>query len=498
MYKPQKLHPISYLSGVIEAIKQNIVLIFIFIIFNLDSFDFANPKSYIYPGIILTIFIITFIYHALVVYKTKYWIENDHFIMDYGIVTKKRKELNIRRIQTVDTSQGVIHQIVGGVKLQIKTPSDGVELDTVSKLQSEHIRNTIKQMQNEEQQEVTDSVENVTQEGQDYNSASTPHKVLFKLSKKQLLFMAMTSGAIGIALATIAPIIGSFSEVIPWERLSEKVANISQAIFVIVSLLVAIILIISYVIGTLIVFIRYYNYTLSAHNDQLTIRYGLFNVKNITVPTNRVQAILEKQSFVRKLFGVTSITFVTTSDTKVESDDTTMADGNVLILPFIKRNSAYRMLQELVPSFEFKPAAKIMPNRAFHRYFIKEAAILLIIGAALSYFWTIWVMVVICMIIILLIINAVITVKSSGLYYFDDQLVIRNVSLIGIKQFYLKKDKILGMELTSNTFMDKSKLRSFKCIVAKGIANTKIGLRFVEKQQALDLKAWYLRGDGHE
>ena len=147
-------------------------------------------------------------------------------------------------------------------------------------------------------------------------------------------------------------------------------------------------------------------------------------MKNITVPTNRVQAILEKQSFVRKLFGITSITFVTTSDTKVESDDTTMADGNVLILPFIKRNSAYRMLQELVPSFEFKPAAKIMPNRAFHRYFIKEAAILLIIGAALSYFWTIWVMVVICMIIILLIINAVITVKSSGLYYFDDQLVI--------------------------------------------------------------------------
>ena len=59
------------------------------------------------------------------------------------------------------------------MKLQIKTPSDGVELDTVSKLQSEHIRNTIKQMQNEEQQEVTDSVENVTQEGQDYNSAST-------------------------------------------------------------------------------------------------------------------------------------------------------------------------------------------------------------------------------------------------------------------------------------------------------------------------------------
>ena len=81
--------------------------------------------------------------------------------MDYVIVIK-RKELNIRRIQTVDTSQGVIHQIVGGVKLQIKTPSE-CGIDTVSKLQSEHIRNTIKQykMKNSKSD---DSVENVTQE----------------------------------------------------------------------------------------------------------------------------------------------------------------------------------------------------------------------------------------------------------------------------------------------------------------------------------------------
>ena len=89
--------------------------------------------------------------------------------------------------------------------------------------------------------------------------------------------MAMTSGAIGIALATIAPIIG-VQKLFIGSGYQES-SNISQAIFVIVSLLVAIILIISYVIGTLIVFIRYYNYTLSAHNDQLTIRYGLFNVK---------------------------------------------------------------------------------------------------------------------------------------------------------------------------------------------------------------------------
>ena len=49
MYKPQKLHPISYLTGVIQAIKENIILVIIFLIFNLKNFDFTDFKSYIYP-----------------------------------------------------------------------------------------------------------------------------------------------------------------------------------------------------------------------------------------------------------------------------------------------------------------------------------------------------------------------------------------------------------------------------------------------------------------
>ncbi|WP_250546939.1 PH domain-containing protein, partial [Staphylococcus pseudoxylosus] len=149
MYKPQKLHPISYLTGIIEAIKQNIFLIIIFLVFNIRDFDFTNIYAYIFPGIVSLFFIISFITQVLKVYNTRYWIENDHFVLATGIFTKERKELNIRRIQTLDTSQGIINQLVGGVKLQIKTPSDGVDLDTVSKSQSETIQQALRDKQKE-------------------------------------------------------------------------------------------------------------------------------------------------------------------------------------------------------------------------------------------------------------------------------------------------------------------------------------------------------------
>lgn len=56
MSEPQKLHPISYFNGIINAIKQNIVVFFIFIIFQLKDFDYTNPESYLWIGIVFVFF----------------------------------------------------------------------------------------------------------------------------------------------------------------------------------------------------------------------------------------------------------------------------------------------------------------------------------------------------------------------------------------------------------------------------------------------------------
>lgn len=57
MSEPQKLHPISYFNGIINAIKQNIVVFFIFVIFQLKDFDYTNPESYLWIGIVFVFFL---------------------------------------------------------------------------------------------------------------------------------------------------------------------------------------------------------------------------------------------------------------------------------------------------------------------------------------------------------------------------------------------------------------------------------------------------------
>ena len=68
-------------------------------------------------------------------------------------------------------------------------------------------------------------------------------------------------------------------------------------------------------------------------------------MKNLTVPTDRLQAVLEKQSFLRKIFGYTSIHFIITSDMDIESKDDASDNGKIMILPFIRQKE--KLLESL-------------------------------------------------------------------------------------------------------------------------------------------------------
>lgn len=147
MFNPQKLHPISYVSGLLQSIKSNLFPLIIGIFLVIRS-GFDNIFELIFPGAILIFSVLGTITKSIKIYKTRYWIENDQLIMTWGVFSKNRKELNIARIQSMDTSQNIVHQILGGVNLSVKTASDGIELDTVTKKQSDDLSNYIKERKN--------------------------------------------------------------------------------------------------------------------------------------------------------------------------------------------------------------------------------------------------------------------------------------------------------------------------------------------------------------
>ncbi|AMG62497.1 PH domain-containing protein [Staphylococcus lugdunensis] len=502
MSNPQKLHIISYINCIYNAIKQNIILFAIVVGVNIWQFDFSEIRDYIGLGIVLMFFIISLVSQILEVYSTRYWLEDDHFIVTHGVFNKNRKELNVRKIQSFETTQGVIDQLVNGVKLQIKTPSDGVELETITKSQSQMIEQSIRNKQLELLQKGDLQLENKKHDLQDTqsldNEQTDNQNIIFKMSFKTLLLMALTSGAVGVTFAALSPIFNSVEDFIPWDSLTHGILSWVNSAFKIVFVITVALIIVSYIVGTAIMMIRYYHYTVTQSHSQLKVSYGLLNVKNITVPTDRLQAVVEKQSLLRKLFGYTSIHFIITSDSDVTSEVDVSTKGRVMILPFIKQHEAYRILADLVPEMDFIKIDKGMPLRSFHRHFFIFSVIILILASIGTYFWSVWSFGIAAVLILIRILHAWVYFKCSGMAQNDSEIAVSELTFLTLNSYYFKKDKILEIETEQHPFLQRARLATINFILAKGAIFQGVTLKFEDEHKVENVTSTFLRGESND
>ncbi|MCU5746546.1 PH domain-containing protein [Staphylococcus sp. SQ8-PEA] len=493
MSEPQKLHPISYVSTIINVIKNNIFLVVLFLIFGLKDFNLTDYKSYIYPGIMLTFFMISFIINLIRVYSTRYWLEGKYFIVRSGIVNITRKEIDIRRIQSIDTTQDLSERILGSVKLQIKTPSDGVDLRSVSRPQSVAIEQAIHKAQDNLGAELDSDGINDNSSTTTDNVQNRAFEKIYSLSFKELLFMATTSGAIGIALLTVGPIVMGVSDYLPMDKIFGEFSVVVKNSITGIIFLIILALLIAHIVGTVIEFIRNYGFTVYQSGEQLKIRYGLISVQSVTVPTDRVQAVYEKQTYLRKLFGYTSLSLIVTSDMD-DGDDEATPNGRVEVLPFIKRKKGYDLFKTLVPSMYFESPQTGMPWRGFHRYFWRESLVILLIASIVHYYWKPYFYPVAGVLILLLVIYSLLAVNYSGFTIRGDEISVRNARILSYRNYYVKRDKLLGVNINSNPFMTREHLGNFKLKIAKATSNESIGLRFEDLRKVKGVERFYLGG----
>lgn len=496
MFDPQKLHPISYVSGLLSSIKDNIFPLIIggFLVYSrgLDSF-----WDLLFPLLILSFSVISSIFKGAKIYKTRYWIENDQLIMTWGVFSKNRKELNIERIQSVDTTENIVHQLLGGVNLSIKTASDGVELDTITKKQSDSLSEYIKKRKNilknelEEHTEETEQTDFQEDNEQESNINNQNEEVVFyRLSTKELLKMSFTSGGILIVFAAIGSLFGFISQIIDIEDyvspLMKTVTNLTIAIIMIVIIFI----LISYIIGSFIVFIRNYKYQLTFDGELLTVKYGLFNVQKRTVPIKRIQALKEDESILRRIFGYTKLSAIITSDGNFENNQE-IDVGNVTILPFMKKKEAYKLLEQIIPQFQFQPVEKGLPLQGIRRrIFIPTVCLLLATIAIQIYLWSYtWIVAVVIFLVMLLF--ATVSTLKSGFKIYDDAIVILNASPFSYETIWANREKVLTLELDENPIIKRKNIAHFNIQLAYGSTMITKKLKFINKQDAIKIYKWY-------
>ncbi len=509
MYNPQKLHKIAYAGSVVKGTK-TMFFPAIIIFFNMREELFSGSVSpwmlFSGIGILALVFIVFTGFDMLNIYRTRFWIENNKFIYKDGILTRNEKELDIKRIQSIDFNEPFFHRIFGAVQLDILTPGDGIKIDTIKKSQGQEIQKMIyEEQQDIENEDITVNQGDSSRWPRETETEAVPKAAarefvtLKKMKTKELVLMAMTSGGLGVFAAIFFGILNVVGGEILIENYFEYVSGLVRSIVfgIVISSLVFVI--IGYIIGTIIIMVRNYDYTLKQSGEDLTVEYGLFSKKNKSVNINRVQNVIISDSILRRLIGYYALSVSITSDS-LESDQ---IDGKVQLLPFIKKKELYSIIGDIFPNYYLELPKRVVPFRAIRRYF--QITLLFFIAgiSVMAYFFhgetfMFYFYIGAAVILLLLIASGIYSAKNVGYAIYKDEINLMTASFFTRRHYAIKRDKIIDTTYRRNPFLHRADLGHIEVSTPGGIASSSAEIKFIEKHDIETIWTFIERGHDDE
>lgn len=508
MYSPQKLHPIAYLGSVVNAFR-NLWIPLIIVFFNQRETIMSGNISLTWivavAGIVLLLVILFGGLDFINKYRTRFWIEEGKFVYKDGILTRREKEFDIERIQSIDFSEPIFHRLFKAVKLQVFTPGEGVVIDTMKKTQAEALQSIIYDEQEKIAQNKKD-VENVQvgdasawpREAGAASDASVEEQpkrsfeVLHRLKRGELLLMSMTSGALGAFVAIIFAVLNIIGAQFIVERYIDYFGTIFQNSMIALSVAAIFFVVVGYSIGVLILYIKYHDYTLYKKDDDLAVEYGLLEKKHKSVNINRVQNIIIRDSLLRRMIGYYSLSVTITSDT-FEGEDTS---STVEIMPFIKRDTLYAITEEILPNYEVIKPESSVPLRGYRRYFQVSTLILIVLTALVQYFLISWGWILGLAALGLIITAGIYAARNNGYAITNDEINMLTTGFFTRSHFVIKHDKVIEGQITENPFLIRSKLANISVTTAAGIVGSTATVRFIDRRDIEIIWDWIKEGGG--
>jgi putative membrane protein len=357
--EPSKLHPLSILYRTVRQLGRISFIVFIFFFGGTGATD--EFSALVIGGFAVVVgFVAVLIWQVAYYQRFEYEITGDTFDIRSGVISRRNREIPLRRVQNVDVTENVIHRLLGIARVNIETAggnSSEANLRYVDVERAKEIQRDVRRRKRELSGEETVEVEHEKDRGDK----------LYEISGKELLLLSTFS--IDFRLVAFAFFVLSF---LPPERF-EDIAGISIDItavpVVVLGLFVAFVL---WVIGFATSFSRYYGFVLSRVDDTLGYERGLFNRYSGSIPLDKIQTFTLYENVLKRRFSYSTLGVETAGYSPTQSSD----QGSETAVPFAKRSCVMSLAVDIGDVEE--PEFTLPPKRARRRYGVRYT---LVIGA---------------------------------------------------------------------------------------------------------------------
>jgi putative membrane protein len=471
----RKQHPVAGVSQVIETIKQNFVTLIILLFIGT-----TNSEGYFLYFLAAGLGI-SFVGGIFGWWFFRFRIFEDELQIQKGIFVKKKVYLSKDRIQVIDITEGLLQRIFGLVKVEVKTAGGGTETATINAItrrEAEELRAELRKKNNGEVHP-----EDIEKEEVDEDEVLST----WKLSTKDLVYAAFTSGNFGLIASILGAVSGQLNEMINEETLEyiyEMMPGYSD-VTVYIALIIAII-VVSWLLSFLGVIFSYSDFQLQKTKDELIITRGLIERKHVTVPFDRIQAVRFVEGIIRQPFGYGMI--------YVESAgfDQTQKGRSIVLAPYIAKSNLSSFLEEFAaeytePEFEIRPSEK-----ALFRYLRRPNYFLMLLIPVLWYLLTYgWVSLLVIPLVSFL---GWLRYRDAAIGMVNDGILRIRYRTISRTTAIMKRKRIQNVGLSENPFQRRKNLKNLSITVASGSGGMEFEVKDLDHEKSLEVYHWIGNG----
>ncbi|ART74799.1 hypothetical protein B4U37_01415 [Sutcliffiella horikoshii] len=480
MSEKKRMHPAAIVVAFFKQLRELLFPIIIFVFFGSSSGE--GFFSIIYIAVMVLWFAGLIAIGVVSWYRFYYWIEDGELRMEYGVFVKKRRFIPQERIQTLDTSEGIIQRIFGLVKVQIETAGGGTEaeasLTAVTKDEANKLREALLYYKNKD--EVYGPKLPVQQEP----SAEPVEKPTYKASWKTLFIVGTTSGGIGVVLSAVIAFTSQFDQFVPYEDIIDRFGMVLQTSVYFIASIVFVVLFVSWLISIVMTMFKYGNFTVTKQDDELQISRGIIEKRQLTISLKKIQAIRISQNLLRQPFGYATV-YVESAGSSGGKE----SDFSTILFPLLKVSEVEAHLKQFVPSYLLVQEVHGLPKRSVIRYLIRLMVPAALLSTPIAYFFQPYGYLAFLSVVVAGLLGYS-QYKAAGWAMESEQLQL-SYRHLSKNTVLVRKKRIQSFELRESFFQGKRKLFTIKAAIKTGLGGKDFQVVDVEQHDGEQIYEWY-------
>jgi putative membrane protein len=261
-------------------------------------------------GTALAAIAILLIIHSILYYMNFiFFVKDGEFVLKKGYLRKKVLTIPLERIQSINTKQNLIQQLLDVVAFEIDTAGTASKELKIHALEKDYASALHELLSSEKAKNYSASEE------QESLSNNNSEHLILELTPIDLLKIGISQNHIRTGLIIIAFGMQLFNQI--QDVFEEKAKEYSSEFFnfvsnsslALITFLVVFFLVVSILFSLLRTLIRYYNFRLLKKENAYRVEAGLLNKRNVIMPFNKIQELNWETGPIKQQFGIYNLIF---------------------------------------------------------------------------------------------------------------------------------------------------------------------------------------------